>query len=67
MCWKHIFERCRVCLKYDERRCFIAQNPYDGYNKMKMGYNIAANILLHDNIDAVFASSMNSLSALSPG
>lgn len=44
-------------LEFDEKRCFIAQNPYDGYNKMKMGYNIAANILLYDNIDAVFASS----------
>ncbi len=44
-------------LEFDEKRCFIAQNPYDDYNKMKMGYNIAANILLHDNIDAVFASS----------
>jgi len=44
-------------LEFDERWCFIAQNPYDDYNKMKMGYNIAANILLHDNIDAVFASS----------
>jgi LacI family transcriptional regulator len=44
-------------LEFDEKRCFIAQNPYDDYNKMKMGYNIAANILLYDNIDAVFASS----------
>ena len=44
-------------LVFDERLCFIAQNQYDEYNKMKMGYNIAANVLLHDNIDAVFASS----------
>jgi LacI family transcriptional regulator len=44
-------------LEFDDKRCFIAQNVYDDYNKMKMGYNIGANILLYDNIDAVFASS----------
>ena len=44
-------------LEFDDKRCFIAPNPYDDYNKMKMGYNIGANILLYDNIDAVFASS----------
>lgn len=44
-------------LKYDENICFIAQNLYENDNKMKMGYNIGANILLHSKIDAVFASS----------
>lgn len=44
-------------LKYDHNICFIAQNRYENDNKMKMGYNIGANILLHSKIDAVFASS----------
>lgn len=44
-------------LKFDENICFTAQNLYENYNKMKMGYNIGANILLNGKTDAVFASS----------
>ncbi len=44
-------------LKYEERNCFIEQARSEDYSKVKMGYNIAANILLQGNIDAVFASS----------
>ena len=41
----------------DERICFIAKNNYDKVNKTKTGYNLAANILLNKEIDAVFCSS----------
>jgi len=44
-------------LSLDEKVCFIAQNQYENYNKMKTGYNLAANVLLNSDIDAVFASS----------
>ena len=44
-------------LEYDEGRCFIGQNPHGDYDKMERGYQIGGNILLRDDIDAVFASS----------
>jgi DNA-binding LacI/PurR family transcriptional regulator len=44
-------------LTFDEKANFIAQNQYENFSKMKTGYNLAANILLNNSIDAVFASS----------
>ena len=44
-------------LKFEEKNCFIEQTQSEDYRKVKMGYNIAANILMQDHIDAVFASS----------
>lgn len=38
----------------DETCCFIENNQYD---KLDMGYNLGANILLNKSIDAVFATS----------
>jgi len=40
-----------------DRYCFVAPKQYDTYDKMQQGYNIAANILVNPEIDAVFASS----------
>jgi len=39
---------------FDEDLCFIEKNQYD---KIEMGYNLGANIVLDSTIDAVFASS----------
>lgn len=44
-------------LSHDDSICFIGQYQYDNFSKLKMGYNLAANIMLHSKIDAVFASS----------
>ena len=44
-------------LKYDKQICFISPNQYETNNKMQLGYNLGANILMHDKIEAVFASS----------
>lgn len=41
-------------LEFDESRCFIEHNQYD---KIDMGYNLGANIVLDNSIDAAFASS----------
>ncbi len=44
-------------LEFEEKRCFIAHNPHGVYDKMERGYQAGANLLLHEEIDAVFASS----------
>lgn len=44
-------------LSHDENICFIGQYQYDNFSKLKMGYNLAANIMLNSKIDGVFASS----------
>ncbi len=44
-------------LECAERYCFVAPKQYDNYDKMHMGYNIGANIVVNPEIDAVFASS----------
>jgi len=54
-CFKRAITECG--LNFDEKICFVAQNKYEDFNKMKMGYTLAANILLNKNIDAVFCSS----------
>lgn len=43
-------------LEVDENLVFIENNQYD---KIKMGYNMGAQILLNDTVDAVYASSDN--------
>lgn len=46
----------RYDLNLDENLILIENNQYD---KIKMGYNLGAQILLRDNVDAVYASSDN--------
>lgn len=44
-------------LEHDPSICFISPNQYESNNKMQLGYNLGANIVMHDKIDGVFASS----------
>lgn len=54
-CFKHAI--IEFGLSLDKNKCYFGQNEGNKYSKIEMGYNVAANILLQDDIDAVFASS----------
>lgn len=54
-CFKHAMKEFGLTLH--KNQCFFAQNQFNNHSKIEMGYDVAANVLLQDDIDAVFASS----------